>query len=117
MKTFTGLLSLAIVSGGLIASVPARADTYFRDTDRVMLRSYATTTTTDNAGNAVTTTYYAPGTVLPNTVTYTVLPPKVTTKLMAPPKGDEYAVINGNANLIDHNKRIVIDAEKLGDVD
>ena len=109
MKKLTGLLSLAIISGGLIASLPAKADTYFRDDDRAVLRSYATTTTTDNAGN--------PGSVLPGTVTYKVLPDNVTTKLVAPPQGDEYTIIGNNAYLVSHDKRVVIETQSLGDSD
>ncbi len=117
MKTLTKLLSLTIISGGLIASLPAKADTYFRDNDRAVLRSYATTTTTDSAGNSVTTTYYKPGTVLPSTVTYAALPDTVTTKLAAPPQGDEYTIIGNNAYLISHDKRVVIETQSLGDSD
>jgi hypothetical protein len=117
MKTLTGLLSLAIISGGLIASLPAKADTttYFTNDDRPVLRSYATTTTTDAAGNSVTTTYYKPGTVLPSTVTYTALPSTVTTKLVAAPAGDEYTIIGNTAYLVNRDKRVVIETQSLGD--
>ena len=113
MKNFTRLLSLAIVGGGLIASLPAKADTYFRDSDRTVLRSYYTTTTTTPAPTH-TVTYYTPGTVLPDTVTYTELPTTVPTKLVSPPEGSHYVFIDGNAYLVDHDRRI-IDSEKLGD--
>jgi hypothetical protein len=118
MKTLTGLLTIAIIGGGLMASLPANAATYFRDNDRVILHDYvttSTTTTTTDANGNTTTTYYEPGTVLPDTVTYTMLPTTVTTKLVKPPRGYEYVIIGGNAYLIDSKKRVVIDAEKLND--
>jgi len=115
MEKLTGLLSLAIISGSLMASLPAKADVYFTNDDRPILRSYATTTTTDSAGNSVTTTYYKPGTVLPSTVTYTALPEDVTTKLPPPPPGAEYTIIGNTAYLVSRDKRVVIDTQSLGD--
>jgi hypothetical protein len=121
MKKITGLLSLAIIGCGLVASLPAKADTYFRDRDRVILRHYVTTTTTTTTTTPTTTptkrtvTYYTPGTVLPDTVTYTELPVDVTTQLMMPPSGGKYIIIEGNAYLLDPEKRLVIDAERLED--
>lgn len=122
MKTQTALLSLAVLCASLITSLPAKADTYFRDNDRVILRTYVTTTTTTTPTTTTTTTptsqtvtYYTPGTEIPSTVTYTTLPTTVTTKLAPAPQGAEYVLIGGNAYLIDHDKRVVIDAEKLDD--
>jgi len=56
-----------------------------------------------------------PGTVLPATVTFTELPTTVTVKLTPPPAGDEYVAVGGNFYLINRDKRLVIDAEKLAD--
>jgi hypothetical protein len=126
MKKITGLLSLAMIGGCLAASLPAKADTYFRDSDRVILRHYVTTTTTTTTTSTPTSTstatptkrtvtYYTPGTVLPDTVTYTELPSEVTTQLMMPPSGSKYIIIEGNAYLLDPEKRVIIDAESLED--
>jgi hypothetical protein len=117
MKTSVKLLSLAFVGGSLLAAIPADAATYFRDNDRVILRTYSSssTTTTDSMGNTTTTTYYTPGMVIPDTVTFTPLPPTITTKLAPAPDNAEYVIINGNAYLVDREKRIVIDATRLND--
>jgi hypothetical protein len=111
MKHLVKTVSLVALSAGMLSALPAKADVYFRDNDRVVLRSYVTTTP------GQTVTYYTPGTVLPDTVTYNELPTTVTTKLVAPPPGDVYVAIGGNAYLIDRDKRVVVDAEKLDDDD
>ena len=113
MKNLSKLLGIAIVGGGLMISLSAKADTYFRDSDRTVLRSYNTSTTTTTTTPGDTVTYYAPGTALPDTVTYTELPTSITTKLVAAPKGDEYVAVGRNYYLIDHDKRMVIDAERM----
>lgn len=118
MKHMKTLIGLAVIGGTLACTLPARADTtvYFRDNDRTVLRSYvtkpATTTTTQTV-----TTYYKPGTSIPETVTYTTLPTDVTAQLVPPPPGDQYVIIGDNAYLIDPDKRVVIDATKVYDDD
>lgn len=117
MKFLKTIAGVAIIGGTLACALPANAATtvYFRDTDRTVLRTYVTkpaTTTTETV-----TTYYEPGTTIPETVTYTSLPTEVTAKLVAPPPGDEYVVIGSNAYLIDTNKRVVIDATRVYDED
>ena len=109
MKTFVKIAGLAIGCGVLIASVPAKADVYFRDNDRTVLRSYVTTEPTSTS----TVTYYAPGTALPETITYSELPTTVTTRLAPPPPGDKYVIVGRTAYLIEPEKRVVIDAERL----
>lgn len=105
MKNFVKMLGLAAVCGGLMASAPAKADTYFRTTDKVILRSYVTAPTTTTS----TVTFYKPGTVLPETVTYSELPTTVTTKLVPAPEGDVYVSEGGNVYLINKEKRVVVD--------
>jgi hypothetical protein len=110
MKTFVKIAGLAIGCGVLIASLPARADVYFRDTDRPILRSYVATPAPASTG---TVTYYAPGTALPETITYSELPTTVTTRLAPPPPGDKYVIVGRTAYLIEPENRVVIDAERL----
>ncbi len=112
MRHMKTLIGLAVIGGTLACTLPARADTtvYFRDNDRTVLRSYVTKPTTTET---VTTTYYQPGTTIPDTVTYTTLPNDVTAQLVPPPSGDQYVVIGSNAYLIDPNKRVVIDATRV----
>jgi hypothetical protein len=106
MKKIVTLCALGIIGAGLVTSVSARAEVYFRDTDRVILKDYVT-------APSETTTFYSAGTVLPETVTYTELPATVTTKLVAAPAGDEYVSAGGNVYLIDKSNRKVIDAVQL----
>jgi hypothetical protein len=112
MKRLEKLLSVAVICGALACSMPAKAATtvYFRDSDRVLLKEYVTTPPATS-----TVTFYERGTVLPSTVTYTELPSTVTAKLVAPPPGASYVMIDGNAYLVDTQKRVVIDAEKIYD--
>ena len=111
MKTFVKIAGLAVSCGVLIASCPARADVYFRDNDRTVLRSYVTTEPASTTTSTVT--YYAPGTALPETITYSELPTTVTTRLAPPPPGDKYVIVGRTAYLIEPKKRVVIDAERL----
>jgi len=116
MKTFNAFLTAAVIGGSLLASLPAKADIYFRDNDRVVLHDYVTTTTkTTTTGPEGTVTYYTPGTALPDTVTYTELPSTVTERLAPAPDGDEYVVMDGNAYLIDRDRRVVVDGLRLGE--
>jgi hypothetical protein len=111
MKRLEKLLSVTLICGALACSMPAKAATtvYFRDSDRVILKEYVTRPATTTS----TVTYYEPGAILPSTVTYTELPATVTAKLVAPPPGASYVMIDGNAYLVDTQKRVIIDAERL----
>lgn len=112
MKAFTRVLSLALAGGIMVSSLPAMAEVFFRTEDRTVLHSYITTVPAPDA----TVTYYTPGTVLPDTVTFTELPATVTTKLVAPPPGNKIAYIGRNVYLIDPEKRVVVDAVRLDDM-
>jgi hypothetical protein len=106
MKKFATPFALAVICAGLLVSATAKADIYFRDPDRVVLKEYVTAPTER-------VTFYAPGTILPETVTYTELPTTVTTRLMSPPEGAVYVSSGGNVYLLDKRKRRVIDAVQL----
>ena len=107
MKNLLTVLSLAMVLGGLTASLPAKADFYFTDNDRVVLKRVVVAPT-----DTKTVTYYTPGTVIPETVTYEELPMTVTSQLTPAPEGDAYVSIGGNVYLIDRDRKI-IDATEL----
>ncbi|HTK85600.1 MAG TPA: hypothetical protein VL625_11005 [Patescibacteria group bacterium] len=117
MKTFTRVIGIAVVAGALFAVLPAKADVYFKDTDRDVLKSYVTVTPstgTTTTTTKTTTTYYQPGTVIPDTVTYSELPTTVVSKLSPPPEGDTYVTIGSNAYLVDKDRKVV-DAIRLED--
>lgn len=116
MRTFTRVIGVAVLAGGLFASLPASAAIYFKDTDREVLRSYVTVSPsgTSTTTTQTTTTYYEPGTVLPETVTYTELPTTVVSRLSPPPEGDTYVTIGSNAYLIDRDRKVV-DAIRIVD--
>lgn len=106
MKKIATPIALAVICAGLLVSATAQADIYFRDPDRVVLREYVT-------APAERVTFYAPGTVLPETITYTELPTTVTTRLLSPPSGAVYVSAGGNVYLLDKRNRRVIDAVQL----
>ncbi|MEZ0223595.1 MAG: hypothetical protein ACAH83_03505 [Alphaproteobacteria bacterium] len=106
MKKLATPFALALICAGLLVSATAQAEIYFRDPDRVVLKEYVTAPSEQ-------VTFYAPGTIIPETVTYTELPMTVTTRLMAPPSGSVYVSSGGNVYLLDKKKRRVIDAVQL----
>ncbi len=106
MKNLATPFALALICAGLLTSISAKADVYFRDPDRVVLRDYVTAPTER-------VTFYTPGTILPETVTYTELPTTVTTKLVSPPSGAVYVSSGGNVYLIDKSSRKILDAVSL----
>ena len=57
-----------------------------------------------------TVTYYEPGTVLPETVHYEVMPATVTTRLMTPPEGAIYVTADDNVYLIRQRDKEVLDS-------
>src|SRR5688572_25504516 len=105
MKASVRLLSLALAGGIMLSSLPAMAEVFFRTEDRAVLHSYVTTVPAAES----TVTFFSPGSVLPDTVTYTELPATVTTKLVAPPEGKKIAYIGRNVYLIDPERRMVVD--------
>ena len=109
MKKISKLLTVTLAAGIAMASFSAKAALYFQDNDRVVLRSYVTTL----PQSSTTVTYYNPGSVIPETVTYTELPVTVSSKLVAPPQGDKYVVIGRNVYLLNPEKRMIVDAIKL----
>lgn len=116
MKTFTRVIGVAVLAGGLFASLPASAAIYFKDTDREVLRSYVTVSPSGSSTTTTktTTTYYEPGTAIPETVTYSELPTTVVSKLSPPPEGDTYVTVGSNVYLIDHDRKVV-DALRIED--
>ncbi len=106
MKKLATPFALALIAAGLLASVSAKADVYFRDPDRVILKDYVTAPSEN-------VTFYSPGTILPETVTYTELPSTVTTKLVPAPAGATYVSSGGNVYLINKSDRKIIDAVQL----
>lgn len=106
MKKIATPFALALICAGLLTSVSAKADVYFRDNDRVILKDYVT-------APSEKVTFYTPGTVLPETVTYTELPDTVTTKLSPAPAGDVYVSSGGNVYLIQKDSRKIVDAVQL----
>lgn len=101
MKNIAKLLSFAVICGATtLAHVPAKADFYFTDNDRVILRR-AVVRPAENV------TVFSPGTVIPETVTYEELPMEVTRQLSPAPDGDLYVSYGGNVYLIDHDRRVV----------
>ena len=98
--------ALALIAAGLLTSISAKADVYFRDPDRVILKSYVTAPSEH-------VTFYAPGQVIPDTVTYTELPTTVTTKLAPAPADSAYVSYGGNVYLISKKDRKVLDAVEL----
>ena len=102
MKNLLTALSLAVVFGGLTASLPAKADFYFTDNDRVILKRVVVA-----PAQTDTVTYYTPGTAIPETVTYEALPTTVTTQLTPAPEGDTYVNIGGNVYLVDRDRKII----------
>ena len=109
MKKASKLLGLALAGGIIMTSFPVKAALYFRDTDRTVLHNYVTTLPAPES----TVTFYNPGTVLPETITYTELPDSVTMKLTAPPTGNKFVAIGRNVYLINPEKRVIVDAIKL----
>ena len=108
MKNVSKLIGFAVILGGLAGSIPAKADVYFRDNDREVLRNYVTTTPSPDS----TVTFYSTGATLPDTITYTEVPAAVTSRLSPPPAGDEYVTVGRNVYLIDRSNRTVVDALK-----
>lgn len=106
MKKFATPIALALICAGLLTSISAKADIYFRDPDRVVLKEYVTAPTER-------VTFYSAGTILPETVTYTELPTTVTTKLATPPEGAVYVSSGGNVYLIEKKSRKIIDAVSI----
>jgi hypothetical protein len=106
MKNFVRLFALAVIAAGLLASAAAKADVYFRDNDRVVLREYVTAPSEH-------VTFYTAGSILPETVTYSELPSTVVEKLSPAPSGATYVSYGGNVYLIDKKKRTIIDAVQL----
>ena len=61
-------------------------------------------------------TFYKPGTVIPETVTYSPLPETVTTRLPAPPSGEVYVSSSDNGiYLINPTTRTVVDTINVYD--
>jgi hypothetical protein len=109
MKNVSKLIGFAVIMGGLAGSIPAKANVYFRDNDRDVLRNYITSTPTPDTA----VTFYGPGASLSDTTDYTEVPAAVTSQLSPPPAGDEYVTVGRNVYLIDRMNRTVVDALKL----
>ena len=106
MKNLATPFALALICAGLLVSVSAKADMYFRDPDRVVLKDYVTA-----PGEHVT--FYNSGTILPDTVTYSELPETVTTRLSPAPANSVYVSSGGNVYLIDRGSRKILDSVEL----
>lgn len=139
MKKLTEILTLAVVCGGLLAGIPARADwmdsrgiwhrspprtVVFRDADRVYLRNYVLgdrrfcpAGTVQRGNHCITrfdrTVYYRPGKYLPSTVVYEPLPGYVTARLATPPAGAIYVRAGNNIYLVSRRNRLILDAVSL----
>ncbi len=107
MNTLAKLLGIAVVCGGIAVSLPAKAEFYFTDNDRLILRRAVV-----EPSDYDQVTFYTRGTILPETVHYQVLPLAVTRGLAPAPEGDVYVSYGGNVYLIDRDRKI-IDATEL----
>jgi hypothetical protein len=107
MNTLAKLLGVAVLCGSVAASLPAKADFYFTDNDRLILRRTVVEPSVDEQ-----VTFYTRGAILPSEVHYEVLPMTVSRRLSPAPEGDTYVSYGGNVYLIDPDRRI-IDATEL----
>jgi hypothetical protein len=132
MKNFAKIMGAAALCTMIGVSV-ARAETVvLQDSDRDVIREYvyeshggcpAGTVMTEKQRwfglvhpqhncvipKGATVTFYQPGTVIPDTVTYTQLPTTVTTQLPAAPAGAVYVTSGNGVYLIDPTTRRVVD--------
>jgi hypothetical protein len=135
MKKITGILSLALVFGGLVAATQARTETIvLRDNDRTLLSDWVIF---NNQGcppgsmmvktkhlfrssshrctvpQGKTVTFYKTGSILPTTTTYTELPSYVVEQLPPPPSGDIYVTADNNVYLINPSTRTVVESVRV----
>jgi hypothetical protein len=103
MTKFAQVLCYAALCGGLMTSIPAKADFYFTGDDRLVLKRYVV----EPAPVTGDVVFYERGTVIPETVRYEQLPLAVTRQLTAPPQGDVYVSYGGNVYLVDTHRRVI----------
>jgi hypothetical protein len=128
------MLGAAAICGGLMASAPAKAQTItIEDRDRMLLSDWVYI---NNKGcppgstrmkkehflglgkptyrcvvpKNSNVTFYQPGTVLPQTVTYTELPSYIVDALPPPPSGQVYVSADNAVYLIKPETRTVVDS-------
>lgn len=138
MKTFVSLLAMATVAGGLYASTPAAAEfevrynnydrVYFTPRDRTIIRTYVTTQGPGEIcppgmystalGCHEKTTYFVPGTRMPETIYYSELPSDVVMQLEPPPPGMVYVRVDDNVYLMNRTDRSIVTGLNLfADID
>ena len=140
MKNLAYLLGLILICGVLLTGAPAKAwydadgnwhsgkwhrlsddRVVFRDSDRVFLKHYINTNSVYCVTNArlhrqrcverpANVVFYRPGTILPETVYYTPLPPAVTARLAPAPAGTMYVRSNDSIYLVNRRDRAILDA-------
>lgn len=133
MKKLTLMLGVAALAGGLTVAAPAaNAETVmFTTQNRTYLGDWIMETNKGcPAGTTLVkekhllrdpsyrciaprgqkTVFYAPGTVIPQTVTYTELPTTVVEHLPAAPAGQIYVTSDNNIYLLNRENRTVVDA-------
>lgn len=133
MKKLTLMLGVAALAGGLtVAASAAQAETVmFTTQNRTYLSDWIMETNNGcPAGSTLVkekhllrdpsyrciaprgrkTVFYAPGTVIPQTVTYTELPSTVVSHLPAAPAGQVYVTSDNNVYLLNRENRTVVDA-------
>lgn len=133
MKKLTLMLGVAAIAGGLTVAAPAaNAETVmFTTQNRTYLGDWIMETNKGcPAGTTLVkekhllrdpsyrcmaprgqkTVFYTPGTVIPQTVTYTELPTTVVQQLPTPPAGQIYVTSDNNIYLLNRDNRTVVDA-------
>lgn len=141
MKNIAKLLGAAAICGGVMIGSAAHADTIvLQNGDREVIQQWAYdnyhgcppgTVMQENKRlfglmhpyhNCVpdknaTVTVYQPGTIIPDTVTYTELPSTVTAKLPPAPAGDVYVSSGSGVYVLNPRTRTVVDTIKVYDND
>jgi hypothetical protein len=133
MKKLPLMLGVAALAGGLTVAAPsANAETVvFTQQNRTYLGDWimetnngcpsGTTLVKEKhllrdpsyrciAPRGQKTVFYTPGTVIPQTVTYTELPTTVVQQLPPPPSGQVYVTADNNVYLLNRENRTVVDA-------
>ena len=137
MKAVVAAAGFAVLYGTLVSSAPARAETVIlQDTDRDVVREYVYVKykgcppgtvmkkkeryfglvkpyhSCIPAGGA-NVTVYQPGTIIPQTVTYSELPTTVVSRLPAPPTGATYVTTDTEVYLVNPETRTVVETVNL----
>jgi hypothetical protein len=137
MKTVATVAGFAVLCGLLASALPARAETVIlQDNDRDILREYVYVNykgcppgthmkkKTRYFGlvkpyhscvpdKNASITVYQPGTIIPQTVTYTELPSTVISRLPAAPSGATYVTTDTGVYLVNPQTRTVVERVDL----